>query len=152
TCTDPGRFRSESDAGAGGALAPGGSLSLSLKQITADPAGGVRATQVGFSPLQLFYGDGVAVTGFRRQQLHVLSRLGKPHIPRHVGLIDGKFDGEAARQTILNDASNCLCLRITNLQSQPLKLNPEDSKTPTTITLTIPTADEGQAWALMSRK
>ena len=140
-------------AGADPVLAPGGSLSLALKHITADPNHGVYTTQVGFSPLQLVYGDGVLVTGFRTQRLHVLSHLGKPLIPLHVGLVDDKVDGVVARQTLLNDGAtvNCLCLRITNLQStQPLKLNSKDSETPTTLTLTIPTGEESQPWAMMS--
>ena len=153
TCKNP------KSAGDGGVLKPEGplsSLSLALKHITADPTGGVYTTQVGFSPRQLFYGetDGkVLVTGFRTQRLHVLSHLGKPHIPLHVGLVDDKIDGAVARQTLLNDGAtiNCLCVRITNLQqNQPLKLNPQGSRTPTTLTLTIPTGEESQPWAMMS--
>ena len=155
TCKNP------KSAGDGGVLKPEGplsSLSLALKHITADPTGGVYTTQVGFSPRQLFYGetDGkVLVTGFRTQRLHVLSHLGKPHIPLHVGLVDAVVDSVVARQTLLNDGAtiNCLCLRITNLQSdQPLKLNPQGSRSPTTLTLTIPTGGESQPWAMMSHQ
>ena len=39
TCSNPARFRSESSDGV---LGPGGSVTLALKQISADPAGGVK--------------------------------------------------------------------------------------------------------------
>lgn len=144
TCSNPATLRS------------GDSITLALQQVSADPAGGVRVTQVAFAPRQLFYGDGIAVTGFRRQQLHVLSHLGKPHIPLHAALVDALVGDSAARQTILNDdvTPNCLCLRFTNVhQTQALKFNPEGSGTPTTLTVTIPTGDEKKhAWVVTSCK
>jgi len=97
------------------ALAAGATLSLKLKNLSAEGAGGARGTRV-----ELKWGDsleyvandrstGDVFSGFRVQHLSIVNESGQKNIPLHVGIVGAN--------KILNDAKakNVLTMRITNV-------------------------------------
>ena len=97
------------------ALRAGATLSLKLRNISAEGAGGARGTRVEFKwggNLEYVANDrsaGEVFSGFRVQHLSIVNESGQKNIPLHVGIVGSN--------KILNDgkAENVLAMRITNV-------------------------------------
>lgn len=151
-------------SGDGGRLTiPGGGVvSLLLRGISADPAGGARGTRVEFRYRDLYHAGsdnrlgGDDTVRSRIKHLSIVNHRGKAHLPLHVGF--------AGSNTILNmdGKPNALTLRITNVmrldpaypERSTLSLAGRGSTVPSEFLFSFDvepdnaTADQKKDWAL----
>lgn len=111
------------------------SISITLLNLTVDPAGGTRSTRVQMAYQGLIFQGGITpVTGQREITINILNHQGKKEIP----LIAG-FSGT---NQILIDQNNTVSFRITNGLSSDTSYNGAEANN---ITLN---ADEGSCLVL----
>ncbi|MFN0191868.1 MAG: hypothetical protein ACKVP5_07800 [Aestuariivirga sp.] len=137
-------------------LAPGESMAIRIDGVSADAAGGSRASRVQLHYFNFFLENGVEVAGTQLMHLPVLRRhepVGLPATALRTGstAVSGPFRaGFLNGPDLLNDGKtpNTLKLRIVNTTGRPIPLSNVDDAA-TRFYLSFRTGDENAEWGLL---
>ncbi len=131
---------------AGLTLAASDTITLTLQDISAEPSGGARGTQVALAYQQLNYaGDTETFSGTRVDHISIVNHSGEKYVPLHAGFLDGN--------TVLNngESANELYLRLSNVSDSGAIALSTDTDAPTKFILSFDCAnDDADDWALES--